>query len=91
MSPSLPMSMKNPMQNISPTPVRREKERVEQQKFKEKVSPPIEVKVSPITLPNQVGFVELSQLDKFIKAINRVRGCTTHRVQGRVSPCQCQF
>ena len=40
-----------------PTPIRREKERVEQQKFEEKVRPPIEVKVSPITLPNQVGFV----------------------------------
>ena len=69
-----------------PTPVRREKERVEQQKFKEKVRPPIEVKVSPITLPNQVGFVELSQLDKFIKAINRVRGCTTPECKGELVP-----
>ena len=69
-----------------PTPVRREKERVEQQKFKEKVRPPIEVKVSPITLPNQVGFVELSQLDKFIKAINGIRGCTTPECKGELVP-----
>ena len=41
---------------------------------------------SPIDLPNQVGFIELPQLERFLEAMNRIRRCTTPGCKGNVVP-----
>ena len=42
--------------------------------------------VSSIALPNEVGFIELPQLEKFIEAMNTIRRCTTLGCKGNVVP-----
>ena len=43
-------------------------------------------KVNVITLPRQVVFMDLSKLDKFVKALNNVRGCKTLECEGELAP-----
>ena len=42
--------------------------------------------VSPIALPNEVGFIELPQLSRFLNTMNTIRRCTTPGCKGNVVP-----
>ena len=42
--------------------------------------------VSPIDLPNQVGFIQLPQLERFLEAMNRIWRCTTPGCKGNAVP-----
>ena len=39
-----------------------------------------------IVIPNQVGFVKLSQIGVFVDSINNIRGCKTQGCDGNVVP-----
>ena len=39
-----------------------------------------------IVMPNEIGFMELSQLEKFVDSINRIRGCKTSKCDGNLVP-----
>ena len=39
-----------------------------------------------IVLPNQVSFMELSQLETFVDSINKIRGCKTSKCDGNLVP-----
>ena len=52
-----------------------------------KVKPcPVRRMVSSITLPNQVGFITLSQLERFVQSVNTIRGCKTPNCAGALVP-----
>ena len=41
---------------------------------------------SPIAIPNQVGFMKVSQIGVFVEAINKIRGCRTPTCNGKLVP-----
>ena len=41
---------------------------------------------NPIIIPNQVGFVRLSQIGVFADSINNIRGCKTQGCDGNLVP-----
>ena len=41
---------------------------------------------SAIFMPNQIGFMELSQLQIFVDSINKLRGCKTSKCEGDLVP-----
>ena len=41
---------------------------------------------NPIVIPNQVGFVRLSQIGVFVDSINKIRGCKTQGCDGNLVP-----
>ena len=41
---------------------------------------------SAIVMPNQIGFMELSQLQIFVDSINKLRGCKTSKCEGDLVP-----
>ena len=41
-------------------------------------------KVTPIDFPNQLGFIQLPQLGKFMKVVNSIRSCTTPGCKGNL-------
>ena len=46
----------------------------------------IPLKVYPVDMPNEMFFGELSQLQKFIETLNRIRGCKTPGCKGDLVP-----
>ena len=42
--------------------------------------------MSPIAIPNQVGFVQLSQVGVFVASINKMRSCKTPGCAGYLLP-----
>ena len=38
------------------------------------------------TLANKIVFMDLSQLDKFVKSIDKTRGCKTSNCKGNLVP-----
>ena len=47
---------------------------------------PVRRMISPITVPNQVGFVTVPQLEKFVQSVNTIRGCKTPNCAGALVP-----
>ena len=47
---------------------------------------PIQSKVSRVDLLNKVAFMEVSQLEKFVESINKIRGCKTPQCEGDLIP-----
>ena len=47
---------------------------------------PIQIKVSRVDLPNKVAFMEVSQLEKFVESINKIRGFKTPGCEGDLIP-----
>ena len=39
-----------------------------------------------IVMPNQICFMELSQLEKFVDSVNKTRGCKTSKCEGNLVP-----
>ena len=39
-----------------------------------------------IVMPSQLGFMELSKLEKFVDSINNIRGCKTSKCEGNLVP-----
>lgn len=39
-----------------------------------------------IPMPEQIGFIELSQLEKFVDSLNKIRGCKTSNCEGNLVP-----
>ena len=44
------------------------------------------VRSNPIVIPNQVGFVKLSQVGVFVDSMNNIRGCKTQGCDGNLVP-----
>lgn len=47
---------------------------------------PLPIKTSRIDLPRKMVFMDLSKLDEFIDAINKIRGCNTPQCDGALIP-----
>ena len=45
---------------------------------------PVTLKVSRTDLPNEVAFMEVSQLEKFVESINKIRRCITPHCVGEL-------
>ena len=50
------------------------------------VPTPVAIKVSRTDLPNEVTIMEVSQLEKFVESINKVRRCVTPHCVGELIP-----
>ena len=46
----------------------------------------VPIQISPIALPNEVGFMTLPQLERFVESINAIRGCKTPNCEGVLVP-----
>ena len=46
----------------------------------------VPLKVRPVVLPNEMFFGELSQLQKFVDTLNKIRGCKTPGCKGDLVP-----